>query len=290
MKKHLYAYGYKLLFSSLKEENNFKTIHIDKIDKFPSNNFKKIINFHTNQNRTIYLKVINDFKTEKSFEKWLFVVDGVISFLCDTKTNQVYYQKDYDYTDERRDYWLIHIVLPMFFTLKKSYYLLHTGAVNINNKAVLFTGNSHAGKSTLTDYFLKKKHKLLSDDKLATFKKDDIFYCVPSHPYHRPYRGVEDLGIKTDNFDTKQLPIDKIYWIKPVKENDNILINELIGIKNFEVLRYSTEMDLSVDLDRFKYITDLANTIQVYEIQIPRNMDRLEEVYNSIIIHTKKND
>jgi hypothetical protein len=177
--------------------------------------------------------------------------------------------------------------LPIFFTLSKKYYLLHTGSININNKAVLFTGNSHAGKSTLTDYFLKKNYVLLSDDKLATFKKEDKFYCVPSHPYHRPYRGVEDLGIKTENFNTQELKIDRIYWIKPVEANEDIVVSEMLGVKKFEVLRYSTEMDLTVNVDRFNYITKLANSVKVYEIQIPRNIDRLEEVYDKILLHVE---
>jgi len=289
LSKHSYAYGYKLLFSSTKIEKTSKIIYIDKITRLPQDNLKEKIHFDTNQNRSIYLKVLDDFKTEKSFEKWIFVVDGVLSFLCDTKLNQIYYQKDYNYTDSRRDYWLMHIVLPIFFTLKKMYYLLHTGSVNINDKAVLFIGNSHAGKSTLTDYFLKKKHALLSDDKLATFKKDDKFFCAPSHPYHRPYRGIEDLGVKTDNFDKKELEIHKIYWIKPVKADDDISMKELLGIKKFEVLRYSTEMDLSVDKNRFEYIVDLANSIKVYEICIPHDLNRLEEVYSKIIQHSKEN-
>ena len=290
MYKHSYAYGYKLAFFSYEEKNASKTIYIDKTTNLSSINFQYKIHFETNQNRKIYLQVLDDFKTEKSFEQWIFVVEDVVSFFCNTITKQVYYKEYSKYTDDIRDYWLIHIVLPIYFTLNESYYLLHTGSVSIGNKAVLFIGNSHAGKSTLTDYFLKKKHLLLSDDKLATFKDGENFYCVPSHPYHRPYRGIEDLGVQTDNFDINQLEIGNIYWIKPVKEDDKIVITELTGVKKFEVLRYSTEMDLSIDEKRFKYITSLANNLKVYEIQIPRNLDRLEEVYTRIIKHTKNKD
>ena len=36
---------------------------------------------------------------------------------------------------------------------------------------------------------------MISDDKVATFIKEELIYAVPSYPYHRPYRKVEDLGI-----------------------------------------------------------------------------------------------
>ena len=288
MKKHTYAYGYNLVFSSDLEKTTPDTIYINKTQTLPLNDYQYEISFYTNQNRTIYLKTLDNFDTAKKFDKWIFVVEGVVSFLCDTNTKQILFQKDYNYQTKLMEYWLIHIVLPIYLSLDSTYYFLHAGSVNINAKAILFSGNSHSGKSTLTDYFLKKGHSLLSDDKLATFKVDDGFYCVLSHAYHRPYRLIEDLGVKAKKTSIGKLEFNTIYWIEPSKADDEVVIQEIKGLKKFEVLRYSTEMDLHVNQKkRFEYIAELANTCHVYEIKIPRNLDRLEEVYSKIIQHTK---
>jgi len=151
-------------------------------------------------------------------------------------------------------------------------------------------GNSYAGKSTLTDYFLQKNHTLLSDDKLATYEQNAAFYAYPSHPFHRPYRELETLGIEAVNFSKEALAIGNIYWITPVEAEEKILIQELKGLKKFEVLRYSTEMDIYVNkAQRFEYITKLANRLKVFEIQIPRNLERLQEVYEAILKHNNIN-
>ncbi|MEA1914900.1 MAG: hypothetical protein U9N30_06255 [Campylobacterota bacterium] len=38
---------------------------------------------------------------------------------------------------------------------------------------------------------------------------------------------------------------------------------------------------------RFKFITKFANTIPIYTITVPKDMNRLHEVYDEICIHTK---
>lgn len=288
MRKYLYAYGHNLNFSLNEKKTNLNTIYINQSNTLPINDYKYKIYFYTNQDRNIYLKTQDDFEIAKTYDKWIFVVEGVVSFLCDIKTNQILFQKDYNYQKKLMEYWLIHIVLPIYFSLDNTYYFLHAGSVNVDDKAILFAGNSQAGKSTLTDYFLKKQHALLSDDKLATFKIDDDFYCILSHAYHRPYRLNEDLGIKADNIYDGKLKLKTIYWIEPVKANDDIEIQEIKGLKKFELLRYSTEMDLYVNQEkRFEYITKLANACNLYEIRIPKSLDRLEEVYKKIMQHTR---
>lgn len=289
MHKHSYAYGNTLAFSCSDEIKLPNTIYINQLDSIPSADFSYDVSFETNQNRTITLFAKDDFREEDSLNEWIFTVDKVVSFLCDNTKSQIYYVKDENYTDELMHYWLIHIVLPIYFTLNDSYYFLHTGSVNIDEKIVLFIGDSFAGKSTLTDYFLKKGHSLCSDDKLATFQKDSIFYAHTSHPYHRPYRGTEDLGIKAENFTPTTQEIGDIYWLLPVDATEPISISELKGLKKFEVLRYSTEMDIYVNkVKRFEYISRLANKLKVYEIKIPRDLEKLQEVYDAIVQHTKR--
>ena len=151
-------------------------------------------------------------------------------------------------------------------------------------------GDSYAGKSTMTDFFLQQKHILLSDDKLATFynEKSKSFKAHASHPYHRPYRAKEDLGKKTDSFQKGSFPIGRLYWLQPVNASHDVEITELKGIKKFERLRYSTEMDISLDAkERFHYITKFANHEPLYEVKVPNDLSKLPKVYDKIMEHIK---
>jgi len=288
MNNHSYAYGHKLLFNSSSTDSTYNTLYINKIIKISLDNFPYRVDFHTNQKRTIHLCAKSNFREESALEEWIFVVDGVVSFIGNSKQKKIEYFEDLEYSDSLMEYWLIHIVLPMLLSLDRTYYFLHVGSVVVDNMGILFSGDSYAGKSTLTDFFLQKKHLLLSDDKLATYIKDEKFYAIPSHPYHRPYRKIEDLGIKEDNFCEAEVVLDIIYWLTPAEEDEEISIEEVRGIKKFEFLRYSTEMDIYVNKkNRFEYITQLANSIKIYELKVPHKKERLDEVYGTIIKHIK---
>jgi len=288
LKKESYAYGYELVFDKKSNSSCTQCININEIDSIPQEYFSYRVDFDTNQGRTIYLSAKSAFETFPSLTEWLFSIEGVVNILCMGNPRQLYYKKDANYTDALMQYWLIHIILPVTLTLDATYYFLHTGSVNVDDRAVLFTGESYAGKSTLTDYFLQKGHMLVSDDKLATFQKNEKFYCKPSHPYHRPYRAVEDLGRMSADFDTQELEIGMLYWLEPVEATESIEIRELKGLKKFESLRYATEMDLGVNQkNRFAYLTQMANKLTCYAIKVPRDLKRLDEVYDAIIAHTK---
>ena len=284
--RHTYAYGHKLYFnSSIKEKS---VIQIKKCDTSLPQDYTHKILFETNQDRNIYL--LSPQPLEENSKQWAFIVEDCITFLCDIEKKQICYIEAENYSTQLMEYWLIHIVLPLFWTLEGSYYFLHTGSVVIDGKAVLFMGDSYAGKSTMTDFFLQQKYLLLSDDKLATFydEKSKSFKVHASHPYHRPYRAKEDLGRKTDSFQEGSFPIGRLYWLQPVDASQDIAITELKGIKKFERLRYSTEMDISLDAkERFCYITKFANHEPLYEVKVPNDLSKLPKVYDKIMKHIK---
>jgi len=283
--KHFYAYGHKLLFDSSPEEGA-DVIRILPCDALFLDTYSHKVFFETNQGREIYLSSPHPLYENK--EEWAFVVEECVTFVCNIRKKEICYKKEEHFTQKLMEYWLIHIVLPLFFTLEGRYYLFHTGSVEVDGEAVLFMGDSYAGKSTLTDFFLAQGHALLSDDKLASFfdEEQQAFRVHASHPYHRPYRAKEDLGIKAKNFEAKSLPIAKVYWLEPVEASENVSIKELKGVQKFERLRYSTEMDIDLDQkERFRYITKFANSVSMYEVKVPHDLKKLQLVYEKIKEH-----
>ena len=74
----------------------------------------------------------------------------------------------------------MHIFLPLHLTLERGYDFIHAAAIEVDSSPVLFIAPSNGGKSTLADYFLKQGHALLSDDKVATFFYEGVFWAAPS--------------------------------------------------------------------------------------------------------------
>ena len=147
---------------------------------------------------------------------------------------------------------------------------------------------SFGGKSTLTDYFIQRGHPLITDDKMATFERDGIYYAAPSHPYHRPFRTVEVLGHLCKNAATQSRPIHAIYILEKSDGNAQCAIRPLKGIEKFSRLHEGGEMNFSFFTHQYvAYLAGLANRVPIFAITVPHDLARLSEVYTTIHEHTK---
>lgn len=281
------VYDYKIVFTNhipLK----IKYYQVEEDSSFTSDDFY-ILYLNNNQYREVSITSNKSFKNLQENQNIYFHIKDVISFYVKLKTNKIYFKYHKYGTDELLKYWLYHTFLPILLTIENEYYYIHAGAVELEGKPILFIANSFGGKSTLTDFFIKKNHTMISDDKVATYIENDQVFGVPSYPYHRPYRKVEDLGIFIENFAKENKPISKIYNLIKSEKDEKIAINEITGIKKFMALRYATDIDLQVNKEsRFDMLSNIANKVKVYDITIPWDLDRLEEVYQTIIEHNEK--
>lgn len=283
------AYGYSLTYvydSSIATLNKYYQIVEDSSFIFDTS---YILYLSNNQYRKVLITSNKPFSNLEKNQELYFHVDDVVTFFVKLNKKFIYYKLHKKGSVKLLKYWLIHTFLPILFTIEDKYYFIHAGSVEIDNKPVLFIANSYGGKSTLTDFFIKKNHTMISDDKVATYIKDNKIFCIPSYPYHRPYRKVEDLGIKVENFGKDNKPISKIYNLVKSDSSAKIEIYEIKGIDKFKALRHATDIDLFVNKEsRFNMLSFIANNIKVYNITLPWDLNRLNEVYKSIILHCKK--
>ena len=127
---------------------------------------------------------------------------------------------------------------------------------------------------------------MISDDKVATFQKDGRFYAVPSYPYHRPYRNLEDLGLSVENFATTPKVLKVIYALEAVESERDVTIKELSGIEKFKSLRDAKEMNLFFpEKKQLEYLSSIAKKIKVFNVTVPQKLNRLNEVYRAIVLH-----
>ncbi len=244
------------------------------------------LSFINNQGRNITLYTDRPFAKKVSGQKWFFDIGNVLTFFWCSDTMMIEYAAGKNFTPELLEYWTLHILLPIFLTIEEHGYFLHAGAVEIDSVPILFVAESFGGKSTMTDFFMNQGHAMVSDDKVGVLEKHGEFLAVPSHPHHRPYRKMEDLGYFVENMSTSPKPIGAIYVLHRVSPDAKIAIEELKGIEKFKFLRFNSEINLSfLKSQRLEDLSRLAENVPVYKIMLPWNMDRLEEVYQTILHH-----
>ena len=243
--------------------------------------------FPRSQGRDLTLYSDSDFMLRQKGQLWVFEVKGVVTFFWHSETMEINYSKHEDFTEYLLQYWLLHVLLPVFFIIEDIYDFLHAGSVEVAGKPILFIAPSMGGKSTMTDYFMKQGHTMISDDKVATFAKEGAFYAVPSYAYHRPYRNMEDMGRPVGNFADIPKKMHKIYALERVKSDKPVTIKELTGIEKFKSLRNAKEMNLFFpESKQLAYLAEIAKEVSVYRVTVPHDLDRLGEVYKMICKHT----
>ncbi|MBN2816182.1 MAG: hypothetical protein JXQ67_05825 [Campylobacterales bacterium] len=284
-------YNFYLIFSSFLSEKNLPSSTSDsfiirEVEEINLRHFHNQLTYKNNHNRNVLLA--NDSISDDIMQKvnWVLYVEDVVSFRWSLDTQIIFYHKLDQFSEELLKFWLYHITMPVYLSLAKVYKFLHTGAVEFENEALLFMAPSFGGKSTLTSYFLKKGHALITDDKLGVFKKDNTFWGVSSHSYSRPYRQMEVLGQKWMSIVKNPLPIKVIYILDRNDSYDSTLFKELYGVEKFQHLHQGAEMNFSHLVKEYiPFLAAVANSLPIFMISIPNDLNRLEEVYNSIINH-----
>lgn len=102
--------------------------------------------------------------------------------------------------------------------------------------------------------------------------------AIPSHPFHRPYRQPEDLGYRVDT----AMPIPRVIWA--IYELKSALPDAPI---TFTELRYNSEMNLFfLKSHSFDLLSRLANSVRLFRVSVPWNLERLDEVRRMIVEHS----
>ena len=190
--------------------------------------------------------------------------------------------------------------------LQKNMVAIHGGAIVINNKGCVFTGNKGVGKSTLTTALRKKGYGFIADDVASINLKGDIS-IYPGFAYQKLCEDtMEKLGYNKEDF----IPFDAgehIKYIVPVQDSfidsevkfdtlfeisvgevDKVQIEELSGseklqniirnIFNVYALYYSGGITPTI----FKKCMDIGKSIRCFRIVRPKDKFTVDEQINLI--------
>ena len=215
---------------------------------------------------------------------WTMDVHNTLQLAWLPEERAFVYEKGRRFSPKLLQFWLYHTFLPLHLQMQEEYEILHAGAVEVQRKAVIFTGPSHVGKSTMTDYFVKQGHGLLADDTLGIESYDGTYRAVASWPFRRPYRQAETLGTFTPGFMTSPLDIAAVFRLVPVPSDAPVKVQACRGVEKFVELHEAQFILLRFLKERhFSFLGAFARVQRVFRIDMPHDLKRLGECREAII-------
>ena len=216
-------------------------------------------------------------------ENWGLEVQGVLSLAWEAESRTILYGRGEAFTPELLRFWIFHTFFPIVLELERSYKMLHVGAVELGGGPVVFSANSFGGKSTMTDFFLRRGHVLYSDDTLAVRIEGERCIAYPSFPYHRPYRQPESLGKRAEKFARSPAPIRAVYELVGSAPGAKVEIAPAHGVEKFKILYHSHFIRFAfLKRERYEFALRMAQAVPVYTVTVPWDLARLPEVYTAV--------
>ena len=180
--------------------------------------------------------------------------------------------------------------------LQRNRFPLHASAFLKNDEAILLMGNSGAGKSTMFSKLTERGYAEFSDDAVVinSFEENNLKVCA-SYPMIRLWSDtIEKLDkfkltqkeLQKDEkygyyfhskFNTKHVNIKSIIVLNKV-DDSKITSQKLSGVQAFKrisehIFRPMLIQNVELRMLSFKIITQLTNSIHVFEVQRPDNCD-----------------
>lgn len=193
-----------------------------------------------------------------------------------------------------------------FIMLQREMVAIHGGTIVFDNKAVIFTGDRGAGKSTLTTALRLKGYKFISDD-VASTTLDNGPIISPGFPYQKLCEDAMDNMDINKSECTSFMSDTKIKYLVPCHNNfldENVRLAaiceltvgdveevEIVELKGKEKLTKLIKNIYRGEYIRglggmtpkyFKQCIDIAKYIKFYKIIRPENKFTVDEQINII--------
>jgi len=184
---------------------------------------------------------------------------------------------------------------------------IHSSAIEIDGACIAFIGNSGAGKSTTATQFLKQGHRIVTDDlSLIDFDEEGNPFVYPSYPQLRLWdetlstfelnkEELIKINYKQEKFkkmlDTahyvdEPLPLKKMYFLTFSPDNQ-LRFSELKGFEKVKIISSQVFGDSIIktfnkSIEYFQFCQKLAGKIELCQIERPKNLLTVAEIYESI--------
>jgi hypothetical protein len=196
---------------------------------------------------------------EASAHEILLRITGVGNFFI-RNGNEIIIEKEEGVSEDALRLYLFGSAVGALLQ-QRGYLTLHASAIKTDKGAVLFAGDSGAGKSTTLQEFLRRGYQKLSDDTIALYmdEKSGEVICLPSYPQSKIWQSTADLfahntaelrqlhpdmdkyALPTkEYFYDQELPLHAIYILQVSDEVEEIMLEEVSGMAKFKAVNDNT--------------------------------------------------
>jgi hypothetical protein len=198
--------------------------------------------------------------------------------------------------------------LPLLLSRRGSA-VFHASAVQTEHGALVFSGPSGRGKSTLAGYFANRGHPLITDDCLAVHIAGERFTVLPAYPGVRLWQDslqflapqAHDLPAVSHDKDKRRyapeqtlpfscdpVPLRRFYFLEP-GSNGGLEIGPVTGAALIRAVvgsQFLLDTEDASELESgFRIATGLARSGLCYRLAIPRDLSLLTECVRRIASH-----
>lgn len=171
-----------------------------------------------------------------------------------------------------------------FIMLQKKMVAIHGGVIEIDNKAVIFTGDRGAGKSTLTTALREKGYKFISDD-VAGIKIDKVPYVMPGFPYQKLCESAMDKFGYDKEKNTSFMSDKEVKYVVPALDEFVYEGRELVSIVKLTVGDVE-----EVTIEELRGSEKLNNIIEnIYRGEYIKHLGKMDPIYFKQCVDIAKN-
>jgi hypothetical protein len=175
---------------------------------------------------------------EKYKSSYILRFPNIADFLLSGEKRKIFCNPNNNIPKNTVRHLFINQIIPLYLA-SKGYFVIHSSAVSINGKGVVFLGKSRAGKSTLASIFCKNGYELITDDFLLIKYKNGL-HAVPSYPAIRLSNQTMDFLFNKD----PKVFINDDFTDKKWLKADNRLIkyrNKVVPIHRIYILAHKSK-------------------------------------------------
>ena len=184
--------------------------------------------------------------------------------------------------------------------------VMHGGAVSRYGKGIIVTGESGAGKSTVTDSLLSDGYQFIADDVCALTENDGKSHINMAYPQQKLCRDaalnkgydLSELIYINEDRDKFALRLkdgylkdgaDFDYLFELVlSEDDKLSMRKISGHEKLNLLMRNVYRGVDgfriwgVPVEYMQMLLKVASTVEIYQISRPKNLDTLPEIVSFI--------
>lgn len=171
-----------------------------------------------------------------------------------------------------------------FIMIQKKMIAIHGGVIEMDDKAVIFTGDRGAGKSTLTTALRERGYKFISDD-VAGVKIDKVPYVMPGFPYQKLCESAMDkFGYDKEAF-TSFMSDKEVKYIVPAMDEFVSEKRELVSI-----VKLTVGDVYEVTIEELRGSEKLNNIIEnIYRGEYIKHLGKMDPIYFKQCVDIAKN-